>query len=90
MKRLAIHVKGRVQGVGYRAFLHNGVVPLGVGGYVRNLSDGSVEIIAEGTEAQLNEVLKKARAGSPFSEVTDMTVVEEKPTGEFETFEIIH
>ncbi|QAR32278.1 acylphosphatase [Geovibrio thiophilus] len=90
MKRLEIRVKGRVQGVGYRAFVHNGIVPLGVGGYVRNIADGSVEIIAEGTDAQLAEVLKKARAGSPFSEVTDMTVLEEKPTGEFSSFEIRH
>jgi acylphosphatase len=90
MKRIEIRVKGRVQGVGYRAFVHNGVAPLGVGGYIRNITDGSVEIVAEGTEAQLAEVLKKARAGSPFSEVTDMTVLEEKPTGEFSSFEIRH
>ncbi|MCD8492757.1 MAG: acylphosphatase [Geovibrio sp.] len=66
------------------------MAPLGVGGYIRNITDGSVEIVAEGTEAQLAEVLKKARAGSPFSEVTDMTVLEEKPTGEFSSFEIRH
>ena len=88
MHRIRINVKGKVQGVGYRAFVQKSVSLTGAYGYVTNLADGSVEIVAEGNEAQLADVLVKAKAGSPYSEVTDMSVTDEVPTGEFSSFEI--
>jgi acylphosphatase len=83
MHRIRVVAKGRVQGVGYRAFVQKAVSLTGVTGYVKNLADGSVELVAEGSEAQLTDVLKKAKAGSPFSEVIDLIVTDETPTGEF-------
>lgn len=88
IKRLALKVIGRVQGVGYRACVHRSISACGASGYVRNLSDGSVEIIIEGTASQLEEAVLAAKEGSPFSEVSEIQLNQQKPTGEFNSFEI--
>ena len=53
MKRFEIIVKGRVQGVGYRYFALMRALESGITGYVRNLPDGSVFVLAEGEEPEL-------------------------------------
>jgi acylphosphatase len=62
-------VRGRVQGVGYRYFVQKAATDLGVSGYARNLEDGSVEVYATGTEAQLSELAGMLRTGPPHSDV---------------------
>jgi acylphosphatase len=47
-------VRGRVQGVGFRWFVAREATRLGVGGFVRNLHDGSVEVVSQGTDEQLD------------------------------------
>ena len=56
-------VSGRVQGVGYRFFACEAAQRQSIGGYVRNLSDGQVEVYAIGTEAQLQSLLGELRRG---------------------------
>jgi len=53
MKRFEIHLKGRVQGVGFRHFVLMRALDAGITGYVRNFADGSVFVLAEGEEADL-------------------------------------
>ena len=53
MKRIVVNVKGRVQGVGYRNFVADYAQQTGILGYVRNMPDGSVQVIAEGSEDSL-------------------------------------
>jgi len=62
-------VRGRVQGVGYRYYVLREAQTLGVSGYARNLHDGSVEVIAEGGEAQLAELEQRLRQGPSFAAV---------------------
>jgi acylphosphatase len=62
-------VRGRVQGVGFRAFVHHSANALGVRGWVRNLDDGSVEVLACGNPEQLNELTALLHRGPRFSEV---------------------
>lgn len=62
-------VRGRVQGVGFRAFVNHGANALGVRGWVRNLDDGSVEVLAMGNPEQLNELASLLHRGPRFSEV---------------------
>jgi acylphosphatase len=65
-------VKGRVQGVYYRKFIARRLRAMGIMGYVRNLDDGSVEIVARLTEDQVGEVRKALMEGSPLSEVKEI------------------
>jgi acylphosphatase len=62
-------IRGRVQGVGYRYFARQSAAELKISGYARNLEDGSVEVYAVGTEAQLSELAGMLRKGPQFSDV---------------------
>jgi acylphosphatase len=59
--RLHIHFSGRVQGVGFRATAWNVARGLGVVGYVRNLSDGRVEVVAEASQTVLDQFVAELR-----------------------------
>ncbi len=66
---LHILVKGRVQGVGFRWFVHREAAEIGLSGWVRNTDAGDVEIVASGTEAQLAELRQALEKGSRGSRV---------------------
>ena len=80
MKRRHIRVKGRVQGVGFRYALRDEAERLGITGWVRNRSDGSVEALVQGDAHALERLLAWTRRGPPAAHVT--TVEEEAPVGE--------
>lgn len=88
MKRVHLIVSGRVQGVFYRDFVRREAERLGVRGFVHNLRDGGVEVVAEGNDDKINEFIKFCKKGSFASFVKNVEVKEEKPTNEFEDFEI--
>jgi acylphosphatase len=67
-------VGGRVQGVYYRATVQRHALELQIGGYARNLPDGRVEVLACGTEAAVEEFVKRLWAGSSASKVTAVEV----------------
>ncbi|MGZ5280314.1 MAG: acylphosphatase [Pseudobdellovibrionaceae bacterium] len=80
-----IFVSGRVQGVGYRRFAQKQAEALQIRGWTRNLLDGRVEIIAQATDAQLDEYCDMLRKGPAFSlvrEVLVKAVDETSPTEE--------
>ncbi len=62
-------VRGRVQGVGYRYFARRSAQALGLSGFVRNLPDGSVEVLAEGGEDALARLEQALREGPAFAAV---------------------
>jgi acylphosphatase len=62
-RRLHAVVRGSVQGVGFRATTFDEARRLGLAGWVRNRVDGTVEVLAEGTEAKLNLFLAYLRHG---------------------------
>ena len=66
---LHLLVKGRVQGVGFRWFVQREAAEIGLRGWVRNTTDGHVEIVAAGTEEDLNELRTAVRKGSRGSRV---------------------
>jgi acylphosphatase len=63
-------VSGRVQGVGFRWFVMREATRLDLGGYVRNLPDGSVEVVAEGPPAGLASLESALRHGPPAARVS--------------------
>lgn len=64
-ERLHAIVRGRVQGVGYRVFALREATRLGLAGYVANLADGSVEVVAEGPADDLDALEERLAEGPP-------------------------
>jgi acylphosphatase len=67
--RVHLHVRGRVQGVGFRSFVHHEAKARALSGWVRNRPDGTVEIEAEGIRAELDAFVEAVRRGSVVSRV---------------------
>jgi acylphosphatase len=84
-----IIVTGRVQGVGFRWNAAREAANLGISGYVKNLSDGSVYIEAEGTEEQLHQYVDWCRKGPGMSKVESVRV-EHFPSVNYSDFKIEH
>ena len=68
------YVSGRVQGVGFRYFTVRAAEALGVTGWTRNLADGRVEVHANGTAKQLDDLESRLRAGPPAADVRGFDV----------------
>lgn len=74
-------MRGTVQGVGYRAACCNRAHELGLGGWVRNEADGSVEVEAEGSPQALGELRLWCEQGPAAAIVNSVTVTQLSPTG---------
>jgi acylphosphatase len=81
-------VRGRVQGVGFRWFVEREAHILGISGWVRNNSDGSVEVLAQGTREQLLGLRSRLRQGPRAARVDDVEEFEAKPVSGLNTFRI--
>ncbi|MBI2206795.1 MAG: acylphosphatase [Candidatus Rokubacteria bacterium] len=81
-----ILIEGRVQGVGYRAFVERRAVPRGLVGYTMNLADGGVRVHVEGDRAAIETLLVDLARGPRLAHVerTDVRWIE--PTGRFTDF----
>lgn len=88
-KRAEIKVYGRVQKAGFRDFIDEIAFNLNLNGYVKNLDDGTVQIVCEGDEAAISELLKKINVTQYPIRVENIEVTYKKPTGEYKTFELI-
>ena len=84
-----IHVRGQVQGVGFRWSAAREAKALGITGYVRNLPDGTVYIEAEGTSLQMKAYLEWCRTGPDFGFV-DSVETEIFPASDYTDFRIEH
>lgn len=71
-RRLEATVHGRVQGVGYRVFALREAMDLGLDGFVANLADGSVRVVAEGPAARLDDLVRRLHDGPPAGWVDDV------------------
>jgi acylphosphatase len=87
MKCISILVKGRVQGVFYRASAKEAAGQLGIRGFVRNEPDGSVYIEAEGDEKAIQQFMAWCRKGPPRAMVTGVEI-QDLPSAGFTSFEI--
>jgi acylphosphatase len=87
-QRITIIVEGLVQGVFYRDSTRRKASELDLVGTVRNLQDGSVEIVAEGPRDALEDLVHWARAGPSAAVVSGVKIIYRPPTGEFDDFQI--
>lgn len=88
LARLHAIVRGRVQGVFFRAHTRHWALDLNLGGFVRNRADGAVEIVAEGEKDALETLRDRLRKGPAEAWVQEMDLQWESPTGEYWTFEV--
>lgn len=86
--RLHATVDGRVQGVNFRYYTQRRATELGLTGYVRNLWDGTVEAVAEGTQPKVEELLAFLRVGPRSAFVNQVDTQWIAATGEFDRFEV--
>jgi len=89
MKRFVAIARGRVQRVGYREHVYNETFERDISGYVMNLKNGEVEIVAEGSEEDLREFINEINIIQRPIAVKSFTIRWEEATGEYATFEII-
>lgn len=89
LKQLQLFVRGRVQGVYFRASTQREARRLGLCGWVRNRPDGSVEILAEGEELSIRELFGWAQKGPSAARVDRVDTRWRGYTGEFPDFRII-
>lgn len=85
---LHIQVKGRVQGVGFRASTRKQAFKLGVNGFVRNLPDGDVEIVAIGDQAAVQKLVAWCHKGPVFAKVTEVVANRHELLEIYEDFQI--
>ena len=76
MELSAVHMVayGRVQGVGFRFFVRQRAAAVGIKGWVRNLPDGSVEILAEGEKDMLDIFIDRVKHGPAFGRVSELDI----------------
>lgn len=86
--RVHVWVKGRVQAVGFRAFVGQNAVQIGVTGWVRNVGYDTVEAVAEGTAEQIRRFTQMVKRGPRISRVDESREEWEPVTGEFERFQV--
>lgn len=81
-------IKGRVQGVGFRYFVYSKAKTFDIKGYVENMDDGSVKVIAEGEENKLSAFEGYLYEGSNFSKI-DSIEFNELPVQGYKSFEVV-
>jgi acylphosphatase len=86
--RAHIFVSGRVQGVFFRDHTRRWASSLALNGWVRNMGDGRVEVVAEGEKENLDRFIAKLNQGPPMSKVDQVEVTWEDFQGEFCDFRI--
>ena len=84
--RARIRVRGIVQGVGFRYFVRNTATSLGLDGEVRNRSDGTVEVVAEGERGPVEILIKELRVGPRYASVEGLDITWEEPRKDFNGF----
>lgn len=88
IKQLTLNISGMVQGVGFRYLSQKEAQKLGFTGYVKNLDDGSIELIAEGEEKDLKNFINWCYNGVGIAQVRKIEQNWSKPTGSFSGFKV--
>lgn len=87
--RVRMVIEGRVQGVWFRDSTRREAESLGVRGWVKNRSDGTVEVLAEGTQAAVKKLVSWCHHGPSHASVSHVHAAEEPWQGEFDSFSIV-
>lgn len=87
-KRAHLFIKGRVQGVYYRAFTRDTANAIGLAGWVRNLPDGRVEAVFEGSRGHIEQAIKQCHIGPSGAHVENIEVQWDNSYGDVTGFQV--
>lgn len=88
LERVHVWVKGRVQGVGFRAHVQYSARQIGVTGWVRNVGYDTVEAVGEGERPKLERLVEAMKTGPLGAQVDESNVEWQNATGEFRDFQL--
>jgi acylphosphatase len=86
--RVRLFLQGRVQGVSFRYYTMQEARSLGLTGWVRNLWDGRVEVLLDGDEDAVKQMVEWCKRGPPSADVEDVEITWEESTTEFNNFRV--
>jgi len=86
-KTVHIFLFGRVQGVGFRAFIRKNASKSGIKGWAKNLNDGRVEAVFSGSEEEVNKLIELVKEGPRFAKVNNIEIKEDI-NNDFKEFKI--
>ena len=81
MKTIKARLSGTVQGVTFRQYIRDNANELNVRGFVRNLENGDVEVVAEGKDEDVNEFLNRCKQGPSYADIKRFNFEEIKHQG---------
>jgi acylphosphatase len=81
MRTVRLRITGRVQGVGYRVWAERTATQLGISGWVRNRSDGTVELLATGDDGAIAALIEACRQGPRAAVVSDVAIEDAEDDG---------
>jgi acylphosphatase len=90
LTRAHLRIRGHVQGVSFRYYARQRAESLGLAGWVRNASDGSVEVVVEGTDEAVQRFIDWAHDGPSMARVEQVEIQSEEPEGLSRQFRIVH
>jgi acylphosphatase len=88
VRTLHVRVAGRVQGVGYRAWVESTAHAMGLTGWVRNRHDSAVEMVLQGPPERVDDMLRRCEQGPPGARVTKVEVLGEG-VGAYDRFKVL-
>lgn len=89
-KELRLNITGRVQEVNFRVYAQKRAEELGLTGYVKNESDGSVTIVAQGEKERLSSLFEWSKSGPPMAYVKKVSMTLKDIKKQYEKFLILH
>jgi len=87
MHEAKLIISGKVQGVFYRTHAQETAIRLNLNGYAKNLPDGTVEALLQGSEEDINAFIEWAREGSPSAQVENIETSWQTPDKTYDSFE---
>ena len=88
LRKVELMISGVVQGVGFRYYVYRVAQQLGVVGWVRNLPDGRVQVLAEGDRGRLEGFIKELKIGPRAASVRDVVAKWSESTGKYHSFDV--
>ena len=90
MQEMYCIISGKVQNVAYRTYAQDSASELGLCGFVRNLPDGTVELVAQGARDTLKEFVEYLHEGSLLSKVEEVSIDWRTVKNNYDDFSILH